>query len=577
MRSDDIRDLPYKVGSILTYKQMDEVITYCKHDIKETYKFYQQSLKHIKIREFYSQQEGINLINASEITIAKEIFAKYLAKEMKISKWDVKRLRTYRDKVPIKDVILDYIEFDDPINIKTLKTFKNFVWYNTSNMTRKQKKELAVAFETEYNGVIRKYAEGGLHSFGEPGIYESDDEYVLVDLDFASFYPHICFKNGLHPEHIPPGIFNKLYEGFYQERKKYPKSDPRNYVLKIVLNGSYGLSKDIYSMLYDPKWQLAITINGQLLLTLLTEKILKYCKHEVKIIFENTDGAMYRIHRNDLDNVANASDEVEKICNIPLELQECSKIIARDVNNYLNIITDENIKFKGAFEIDKDFHKNHSKRIVPIALANYYVKKVPFHETIYNHLTGTNYSFCDNYGVYDFCHGVKMTGQNKLFTRILNQDRKFSKQDKRDFVEMYGYEQICRDFYAKKGKGALLDDIFKICYEKSHLKTDTALSKTTRYYVSNKGFHLIKKMPLLKRKLNNYIDKYYNKFSDDYPKEDFEIVKNIEPELPHRETNIESGYLCTIMNKFQKKSDYDINYDYYINECNKILKEYGLS
>ena len=41
------------------------------------------------------------------------------------------------------------------------------------------------------------------------------------------------------------------------------------------------MSKDKYSYLYDPKWQLAITINGQLLLSMLTEMVVdatSYCK-----------------------------------------------------------------------------------------------------------------------------------------------------------------------------------------------------------------------------------------------------------------------------------------------------------
>jgi len=40
-----------------------------------------------------------------------------------------------------------------------------------------------------------------------------------------------------------------------------------------------------------------------------------------------------------------------------------------------------------------------------------------------------------------------------------------------------------------------------------------------------------------------------------------------------RESNIEKGWLITIFNKFIKIpiKDYNINYQYYINECNKII------
>lgn len=576
MRSPDIRDLPYPPGSILTNEQMDEVTEYCRHDVLETYKFYTYSLKHIKIREFYSLKEHMNLINASEIKIAKDIFTKYLADEMQMDIRQVRDLRTFRDKVEIKDVIFDIYDFKDPVNKSILETFKSYTWYDTSEMTKKQKEELAVAFEVDYKGVKRKYAEGGLHSFGEPKIYESNDDYILVDLDFASFYPHICFKHGLHPEHIPPKVFNQLYEGFYIERQNYPKSDPRNYVLKIILNGSYGLSKDRYSMLYDPKWQLAITINGQLLLTLLTEKVFEHCKYLPHIVFENTDGAMYYIHKSDLPGVEKAAKETEKISKIPLEIQQCKKIIARDVNNYINIITNEKLKFKGAFEIDRDFHKNHSKRIVPIALANYYLNGVSFAQTITEHLNGTKYSFCENYGIYDFCHGAKMTGKNKLYTRKSTGPTKFGIPAMREFVNMYGYQQIHRDLFVKNGKGGLLKDIFALCYQNSNLVEDNPLSKTTRYFVSNDGYQLIKKMPFLKSKLNNYKKHYIKTYSKRYVKEDgFDIINNVEIELPIRETDIESGYLCTIVNKMPD-GPYNINYEYYINECEKITTNYNL-
>jgi len=572
MRSNDIRDLPYHHESHLTDEEMDHVVSYCKHDVLETYKFYTKSNKHIKIREFYSQHENINLINASETKMAKEIFTKHLAKEMDMHPSTVKKLRTEREKILIKDVIFDYIEFNDDINKNTLKTFKDFIWKNTDNLTAKEKKEATLSFNVPYHNVIRDYGEGGLHSFDKPCIYESNDTHVLLDLDFASFYPHLSFRNNLHPAHIPGKIFNELYEGFYKERKKYPKSDPRNYVLKILLNASYGLSKDKYSMLYDPKWQLEIVINGQLLLTLLTEKVLQNCKNEVKIIFENTDGAMYYIHRDDVSRITKAAKEVENISKIPLEIQECKKIIARDVNNYINIISDENIKFKGAFEIDRDYHKNHSKRIVPIAVANYFINGIDVSKTITNHLWGHSYSFAENYGKYDFCLGAKMTGSNKLYARKILGKENFKKSEKREFVELFGYTELCRDFYVKNYIGAKLDDVFKICYEESDLKKDEALTKTTRYYVSNTGVQLIKKMPPLKRVEKGYAERYKKKFSEKYPKEDFSLVDDVEIQIPHRETNIESGYLCTVVNTMDK--NFDINYDYYINECNKIIELY---
>jgi len=532
MRLPNVEDLPYKPGTILTYDQMDEIIAYCKNDIEATEKFYNLSSKHIEIRKFYTQLEGMNLINASEIRMSKEIFGKYLSKEMKIDIKTLSKLRTERSEVNIKDIIFDYLKFNDPLNQEVLEKFNSYKWIDTSNMSAEQSKKYSISFSRPYKNVIREYAEGGLHSFGKAGIYESDDDYVLVDVDFASYYPHISFRNKLHPEHIPEPIFSRIYEGFYKDRKLYDKKDPRNYVLKIILNGSYGLSKDKYAFLYDPKWQLAICINGQLMLTLLTEKVFEVCKIKPTIIFENTDGAMYRIHKSDYDNLTKACKKVEEIVNIPLEVQVCEKIIIRDVNNYINIISKDNIKFKGCFEIDRDYHKNHSKRIVPIALAEYFINNNKPEFTIKNHLSNNgrnhytnkmNNHICENYGIYDFCLGAKMKGKNELVQRYWK-----------------GYDLI-----------------------------EESLSKMNRYYVSNIGVELIKKLPPLEKHFLTETDKYKLKF-DPNQMNIFDIIEDVKVDAEDRDENLEAGYKCTLFNKY-KEYNYDLNYDYYIKECYNII------
>lgn len=539
MRLPNVEDLPYKPGTILTFDQMDEIISYCKNDIEATEKFYNLSSKHIEIRKFYTQLEGMNLINASEIKMSKEIFGKYLSKEMNIDIKTLSKLRTERSEIDIKDIIFDYLKFNDPLNQEVLEKFNSYKWIDTSNMSDEQSKKYSISFSKEYKNVIREYAEGGLHSFGKAGIYESDDDYILVDVDFASYYPHISFRNKLHPEHIPEPIFSSIYEGFYKDRKLYDKKDPRNYVLKIILNGSYGLSKDKYAFLYDPKWQLAICINGQLMLTLLTEKVFESCKIEPTIIFENTDGAMYRIHKSDYDNLTKACKEVEEIVNIPLEVQICKKIIARDVNNYINIISDDNIKFKGCFEIDRDYHKNHSKRIVSIALGEYFINNRSIEETIFEHIniynTNSNSvfndsindklsnSFYENYGIYDFCLGAKMKGKNELVQR----------------------------------------------YWKGHQLMEEPLSKMNRYYVSNIGVELIKKLPPLEKHYLTETDKYKLKV-DENQMNIFDIIEDVKVDAEDRDENLEAGYKCTLFNKY-KEYNYDLNYDYYIKECYNII------
>ena len=535
MRMKNIEDLPYKVGSILTSEQMDSIISYCNNDIIATEKFFFKSLKQIEIRQHYVQKEGLNVINASETKISKEIFGKYLSKELDISIKELKTLRTYRSKVEIKDVIFPYIKFNHKQNIKLLENLNKSIWIDKSEMTKNQKELNTINFNIDYLDIKRVCGEGGIHSFSKSGVYESNDEYMVYDLDFASYYPHLCFKNNLHPQHIPEELFNQLYEGFYEERKKYPKSNPINYVLKIVLNAAYGLSKDKYSFLYDPKWQLGIVINGQLLLCMLTEWVVdatSYCK----IIFENTDGAAFVIKRSEKHLVDEVCKKMEQLSGIALEAQECKKVMMSNVNHYINIINDNNIKYKGLYEIDKDYHKNHSKRIVTIAAAEYLINGKDPSKFIKSYLNDSKIDLIkswdyvnnkaniyENYGIYDFCIGNKSTKTGgKLHKRFI------------------------------KGTKVI----------------DTELGKVNRYFVSNVGCSLIKILPPLNKNYLTHTDK-----ESDGQLNIFNFIEDVRVEPKDREENIESGHKCILFNEHFDNNidDYDINYNYYINETYKLI------
>ena len=54
------------------------------------------------------------MFSASEPRISKEIFAYYLSKELDMSKYEIKKLRTFRNVINVKDLILDYVKFETP-------------------------------------------------------------------------------------------------------------------------------------------------------------------------------------------------------------------------------------------------------------------------------------------------------------------------------------------------------------------------------------------------------------------------------------------------------------------------------
>jgi len=118
-----------------------------------------------------------------------------------------------------------------------------------------------------------------------------------MSVDVASYYPNLAIRNRWSPAHIPNEEFCELYEWFYKARKKYDKKNPLNYLFKIILNSTYGLSKNRHSFLYDPELTFRITINGQLLLSMLYEQI-TLAIPDAQPIMQNTDGLEFIIPSN---------------------------------------------------------------------------------------------------------------------------------------------------------------------------------------------------------------------------------------------------------------------------------------
>jgi hypothetical protein len=68
------------------------------------------------------------------------------------------------------------------------------------------------------------------------------------------------------------------------------------------------------------------------------------------------------------------------------------------MNNYIAQGADGKIKEKGAFETKKDWHKDNSFMVVPLAVREYFINQVPIIDTLKKH---------DN--ILDFCGRYKAT------------------------------------------------------------------------------------------------------------------------------------------------------------------------
>jgi hypothetical protein len=502
----NIQEMPIHHSTMInTEDEIDTVISYCVNDVESTKAILNLSKEQIALRKSLTNEYNINLYSASEPRISKELFLYFLSKKTGIKPYELKQLRTNREQIIVKDIILPYIKFKRKEFNSLLEKF------NTLTIDTQETKG-GFKYSVTHKGVRTDYGLGGLHGAKRAGIYEAKEGMIIMTSDVTSFYPNLAIRNGWAPAHIPQKEFCEQYEWFFEERKKIPKKDPKNYVFKIILNSTYGLSNDANSFLYDPEFTMRITINGQLSLTMLYEMLSEGIPGSIPLM-QNTDGLEMMIPASYRDKYLEICGEWEKLTNLQLEHDQYQKMILADVNNYIAVFKSKEVtkeeydslkikfphhvfkevegrylyaptKCKGRFEFTElALHKNKSFLIIPKAIYHYFV-----HDVIPEKFLSANRN------ILDYCGGIKAKGDWK-------------------FIET--------------------------CFVKGK-REDTVLQKIVRYYISNKGCKIVKR---------NVTDA--------------------------REIQIESGrWMQTAMNVFQQKnwSEYDVNDDYYIDNIYKEIE-----
>ena len=393
----NVEEMPHKYDEPVTDDHTLQSITdYCINDVLSTKEILKHSKEQIKLRQGLTKEYGIDLYSASEPRISKELFLYFLEQKTGIPKSELKIMRSPRTHIVLADCILPYVQFKTLAFQKVLDFFRTKVITGTKD---------GFKHTLDYKGVKTDYGLGGIHGAKATGLYEPPPGWTIITSDVVSFYPNLAIKNKFHPEHLPQKDFTDLYEWFFEERKKIPKSDPKNYVFKIILNSTYGLTGDENSFLYDPRMTMQITINGQLLLSMLYE-MLTLAIPEAIPLMQNTDGLELMIPKAAVDTYMKVCEEWEKITQLSLEHDEYSKMIIRDVNNYIAVTSKGKVKCKGAFEwedLDKKkvavFHKNKSFLIIPKAIYAYFVKGVMPEEFL-----------AQNQNITDFAGGIKAKG-----------------------------------------------------------------------------------------------------------------------------------------------------------------------
>lgn len=432
----NLEDMPIPHDVPITQDQVPKVIKYCYNDCLSTRQKFLLDKEEVLLRDTLTEVFQEDLLSASEPQISKTLFAKALAQNMGISIKELNRMRTERKFIDLSEVILDKISFKDPVLQRTLRDFKN---------TKVSAEDLKGSFKKKvmYKGVEVSYALGGIHG-AKKGIHVSDEDCVIMSFDVVSFYPNLAIKNRWAPAHLPVDTFVNTYEGLFFKRREYPKGHPLNYTYKIVLNSAYGLSNEQHgNFMKDPMFTMKITVNGQLLLTMLMEDLVENIPGSMPLMY-NTDGGEIKIPRKYMQTFYDVCKKWEEFTKLELEYESYSKLIIADVNSYIGVynpvvISKEDAiaqikkarkknepdplikrsrsgeyllfktKCKGRYVIYPEMHKNKSFPIVPKMLYNYFVHGIAPEKTIEN---------CTD--IMDYVGAVRAKGECKLTYKTLN-------------------------------------------------------------------------------------------------------------------------------------------------------------
>lgn len=339
--------VPFDIDRKLTPKEIEEVVMYCKHDVMETFEVFMQTIE--------DYESHIGLLQEFKLDIS------YISKT----------------KAQLSAVILgaNRKQFDDEFDISIPNTLQlghyEYLRYWYMEWATEVKDYDKMSLKTDIAGVPHIFAIGGLH--GSIDNHIGEGLYLMADV--ASYYPALMIEYAFLSRTISnPTKFRQIRD---ERLRMKAIRDKRQNPRKIVLNGTYGASKDKYNQLYDPLQANNVCIGGQLLLTDLVEKV----ENDCQLIQTNTDGIMVKVHtREDIEKIKSICKGWETRTKMDLEFDVYTKVFQKDVNNYI-IIPDgelydskgkERFKRKGAWAKQLSPLDNNLP-IVNKALVDYFV------------------------------------------------------------------------------------------------------------------------------------------------------------------------------------------------------------
>lgn len=343
-------DVHWNLNRPLTDEERASVIEYCKNDVMETVNVFLNTKKrfdaHLGLVKMYKLPLG-NIDKTDAQMTAKVLGA---------------------DRVHGRN---------DEFNIRLPETLKLNKYQHIADWyMNPQNQSYDCSLSTEVYGVQHDYGWGGFHAC-KP---KHQVKGCIVDSDITSLYPSLMVEYGLVSRNVSdPKKFAEIKALRVQLKKE---KNPMQEALKLALNSSYGVLKDVNNDMYDPLMSNLVCLFGQLLMTDLIEKIEERFGDRIELLQSNTDGIFVRLESWDMfDEYQEVCDEWSKRTRLGVEHEKYTRYIAKDVNNYIAVKEDGSLHRKGAY-VKELGSMDYELAIINKALVDYFTKDIPPEETI---------------------------------------------------------------------------------------------------------------------------------------------------------------------------------------------------
>lgn len=364
----------------LAIEKIDEMIQYNINDVESTTELLYRCKGDIDLRLSIEDEYKVRVLSKDGVNIGMKIITDKYLEKTGLSWWDIKDLRSPMDRIVLKDVILPFIKYDNPILQNVLKEMKEQI----VSPGRKGYEKKFLLNNLEYSVGV-----GGIHSVNKPEIVIPTKDEILEDADVASLYPSLLIAYKFYPKHLGKE-FLEVYKAIKDERIEAKRNGNKlkDITLKLAVNGLSGNLQNEHNFCYSPYAVMQIRINGQLLLLMLIDKLIQL---GVRIIQANTDGIMIIYNKSVKDKVESVKKNWEKLTKLTLETDSFEALYQYAINDYIAILSGYSetknpklIKKKGIFITEVKLGKGLSPKIIPIAILENLINNIPVKETILN-------------------------------------------------------------------------------------------------------------------------------------------------------------------------------------------------